>query len=123
MKKHSTILFPLALGLTMCACTPSDIQTIQDTSITVNAEKAEISAPTWKQHTEPVTLTMTSQITEDSNPPFHPPAWGEDAVSRAMMDLTGVKLDIRQQGFLNPPDIQVLASAGDLTDLVCVPVW
>lgn len=37
-----------------------------------------------------------------------------------MMDLTGVKLDIRQQGFLNPPDIQVLASAGDLTDLVCV---
>ena len=52
----------------------------------------------WQLHTEPVTLTMISQITEDKQEGYHPPAWGEDAVSRRIMDLTGVKLDIRHQG-------------------------
>lgn len=116
-----TLAVALVLLLFGCESPPAPGNTSPAAERTgLPTQAPDMAAPTWKQHTEPVTLTMTSQITEDSNPPFHPPAWGEDAVSRAMMDLTGVKLDIRQQGFLNPPDIQVLASAGDLTDLVCV---
>lgn len=73
----------------------------------------------WQLHTEPVTLTMTSQITEDKQEGYHPPAWGEDAVSRRIMDLTGVKLDIRHQGYGTAVDVEALIAAGEITDLIC----
>lgn len=124
MKRKPWILaLATALVLPLAACAglgpPGNTAPVAE-SAGQQTQAPDMASSTWKQHTEPVTLTMTSQITEDSKPPFQPPAWGEDAVSRMVMDLTGVKLDIQQQGFLNPPDIQALAAAGDLTDLVCV---
>lgn len=62
---------------------------------------------------------MTSQITEDKQEGYHPPAWGEDAVSRRIMDLTGVKLDIRHQGYGTAVDVEALIAAGEITDLIC----
>ncbi len=83
------------------------------------AEAPEQRQEAWQLHTEPVTLTMTSQITEDKQEGYHPPAWGEDAVSRRIMDLTGVKLDIRHQGYGTAVDVEALIAAGEITDLIC----
>ena len=83
------------------------------------APAPDMAAPTWKSHTDPVTLTMTSQITEDKQEGYHPPAWGEDAVSRRIMDLTGVRLDIRHQGYGTAVDVEALIAAGEITDLIC----
>ncbi len=116
-----TLAAVLVLPLFACEGPPVPGNTPpQETSAAQQAAVPDMVKASWKQHTEPVTLTMTSQITEKSGPPFNPPSWGEDAVSRTIMDLTGVKLDIQQQGFLEPPSMEALLSSGNLTDLVCV---
>lgn len=82
------------------------------------APTPDMAAPTWKSHTDPVTLTMTSQITGNTDAD-HAPIWGEDEISRLIMDLTGVKLDIRYQGD-EQVDIPAQIAAGEITDLLCV---
>lgn len=75
---------------------------------------------TWRQHTEPVELTMTSQITHNKKPQasYLPPDWGEDEVSRRIMDLTGVKLILEKQD--DEAELAVIMAAQDDTDLICV---
>lgn len=111
MKKRriSRLIAILALSLAACAGPePSPPP----------AQAPDMAAPTWKQHTAPVTLTMTSQITGNGEP-GHAPLWGEDDISRLMMDLTGVKLDIRYQG-KDEVDIPAQIASGEITDLICV---
>ena len=63
---------------------------------------------------------MSSAITGAKEKPtgIGPPDWGEDPVSRRIMDLTGVQLIF---GMHEPYfSVDVLLASGEMTDLVCV---
>ncbi len=111
MKRLISLGLTGILALSLAACHPRQ-------SSLPAAQAPDMVAPTWKSHTDPVTLTMTSQITGNGDPD-HAPVWGEDEISRLIMDLTGVKLDIRYQG-VEQVDIPAQIAAGEITDLLCV---
>ena len=51
-------------------------------------------APSWQTHTDPVTLTLASDHHFSGTDSGYP-QWGEDPVSRRIIDLTGVKIELQ----------------------------
>ena len=87
-------------------------------------EEAKIPEPqeeplTWMQKTDPVTLTILSGNTNKQDPDKpksqNPPLWGEDPVSRYIMDITGVKLD--QVGDGSGANLDTILASNEWADL------
>ena len=79
-----------------------------------------IKEATWQQHTDPVKLTIATQIMAKKDRPTspEPPDWNEDPVSRLIMSLTGVQLVLEKQ---NPGlSLDVMLASGEMTDLICL---
>jgi len=85
------------------------------TTTSIVYEEPEIKDQTWQQHTEPVTLTIVSGITRSLDMESYP-LWGEDEISRAIMDMTGVQLEILEDGV----EIDAALVSKELPDLFAV---
>lgn len=123
MRKSAFAAMALAVLLLACGgCEGNPAATADHTGMETTASVGvpEERVPTWRRHTEPVELTMTSQITHNKKPQasYLPPDWGEDEVSRRIMDMTGVKLVLEKQD--DAAELAAVMAAQDDTDLICV---
>lgn len=107
MKRGLSIILSLMLALLCGACQGG-------------AREAAYTAPgleqkraSWQEKTEPVSLS-TNYFYSSGGSGEKRAAWGEDAVSRAIMDLTGVRLAL-PNGYQS---LDQCRASGDMPDLV-----
>lgn len=130
------LLFPLCLAI-LFACfgcsAPSAPQPTSAISVTPSAEAEKPTeavqtstaavidpdAPSWQKKTDPVTMTFSSSrlFVDKAMKP-----WGEDPVSRMIMNLTGVTL-VPEKGLLQVNTMtgslfSVMEASGEFSDLV-----
>jgi len=110
----------LSLGMTACSHTDADTtatQTMNTTTTTAAEPVYKDSA--WRGVKSPVTLKVASALHRDGMP-----IWGEENVSRAIINATGVQLEVVQMG--DPDDLlygsmaETLFEKGMYPDLIVV---
>lgn len=115
------------LSLLLCLCVALTGTSCQQqpsggrTDAPQGAATPEQAAPTWKQHTDPVTLTFSGSDTSTSG--NYLPKWAEDPISRMVSDLTGVTLVLEKglehlSASPNGSLFSLMAASNDFSDLV-----
>jgi len=118
------LLLPGCQATQATTTTAASVENDATTAAAPEETTAEIQTPefepaTWQQKTDPVTLTIYSRITNQQDPEKtkenNPPLWGEDVVSRYIMDVTGVKLlQLKDGGQVN---LDVIMASNEWADL------
>ena len=115
------------LSLLLCLCVALTGTSCQQqpsggrTDAPQGAATPELAEPTWKQHTDPVTLTFSGSDTSTSG--NYLPKWAEDPISRMVSDLTGVTLVLEKglehlSASPNGSLFSLMAASNDFSDWV-----
>lgn len=116
-KKRRWMCMMMATLLLLSACgkMPENNVESEETVVTSLPETSEASAdgPGWKLDTSPITFTI---LIADSS---FTQKWGEDPVSQAVTEKTGVTLDISIPNTSDPSELlATLIAANDLPDII-----
>ena len=98
MKKQGLFLMSTLLILSGCHLhsSPSQPTLSASSDNQPSISPTEVVTPaykdnTWQGNNEPISLTLASSINMRNNMPL----WGDDTISRMVMNLTGVKLELK----------------------------
>ena len=116
---NGPVLYPTQAGTTKAtttAETTTTTTTVTETTTLASEIEFEQLTESWKNKTDPVTFTLASS-NHDS---MIGKKWAEDEISRHIMNLTGVRLELIY-GKEKAPDVNyydTLMASGELPDLV-----
>jgi len=116
--KKGFIIFLASLLLFCSSCQNTSVQNNQPSAST--PVQTQLQPESWTKNTDPITLTLVSEITRSMNGEARPlpKLWGEDEVSRHIMNVTGVRLKQLADGN-EEADIHVILASQELPDLYC----